>query len=202
MRLKIEIFPADDGVNVAALLDELEAVGYVQRYGKNNTQYIQIVNFKKHQTPHVKEQASTIPAPDKPLPRQLPAPPDSHDSHDCSPTGEGAASAPPAPEKRKPKRQRARSRLPQDLELPADWREYAAVRRPDLDPVWVFENFSDYHLAKGSLMADWKRAWQRWVRNERHAKSTGNTATPQSRHREALARRGRPGNDAAVGADA
>lgn len=83
LRLKIEIFPADDGINVDALLNELQDAGFVLRYEKDNTKYIQIVKFKKHQSPHVKEQASTIPAPDMPGANTSLAPPDSHDCHDC-----------------------------------------------------------------------------------------------------------------------
>ena len=60
-RIKVEIFPYEE-VNVDNLLDELE--GFVMRYNINGCKYIQVLNFQKHQNPHCKEQASTIPAPD------------------------------------------------------------------------------------------------------------------------------------------
>lgn len=82
LRLKIEIFPADDGINVDDLLTELECAGYIIRYEKENTKYIQIVKFSKHQSPHVNEKASTIPAPDEHGTNTRAKPPDSHDSHD------------------------------------------------------------------------------------------------------------------------
>lgn len=39
--------------------------GFLLRYEVNRDRFIQIVNFGKHQYPHVKEPQSTIPAPDK-----------------------------------------------------------------------------------------------------------------------------------------
>jgi len=42
-------------------MSELERLGFLHIYEANNNEYIQIVNFKKHQKPHVKEQASEIP---------------------------------------------------------------------------------------------------------------------------------------------
>lgn len=51
--------------------------------------------------------------------------------------------------------------------LPDEWRDYCAEKRPDLDPLTVFENCRDYYLSHGKPMKDWTRTWQRWVRNER-----------------------------------
>ncbi len=51
-------------------------------------------------------------------------------------------------------------------DLPEDFRAYAQEKRPDLDPDKVWENFRDYYLGHGKPMKDWKRTWQRWVRNE------------------------------------
>lgn len=62
-RIKAEVLPYDD-VDVDALLNVLTERGFILRYLADGTGYIQVVNFAKHQTPHVKEQASTIPAPD------------------------------------------------------------------------------------------------------------------------------------------
>lgn len=67
MRIKLEIFPYRDA-NVDALLDELanakdrKGIPLIARYEVNGEAYIQIVKFTKHQNPHVKEAASTIPA--------------------------------------------------------------------------------------------------------------------------------------------
>lgn len=61
-RIKLEAMPWDD-VDVSALLDELVSVGFILRYEADGRRCIQVINFHKHQRPHVKEVASTIPAP-------------------------------------------------------------------------------------------------------------------------------------------
>jgi uncharacterized protein YlzI (FlbEa/FlbD family) len=64
MRIKAEIFPYRDGIEMDGMLNWLVNHKFIQRYQVNEEKYIQIINFKKHQNPHVKEHASTIPAPD------------------------------------------------------------------------------------------------------------------------------------------
>lgn len=61
-KIKMEVFPADD-VSVEEGIDALTEDGFIVRYEANGINYIQILSWHKHQTPHVKEQASTIPAP-------------------------------------------------------------------------------------------------------------------------------------------
>lgn len=63
-RLKAELLPYFDA-DVDALLDELASRGFVVRYERDGARYLQVVNFGKHQSPHVKEAPSTIPAPDE-----------------------------------------------------------------------------------------------------------------------------------------
>lgn len=62
-RIRVELLPYDDG-SVEDLLSELHESGFIQRYEAVGGRFIQVVNFGKHQNPHCKEQASTIPAPD------------------------------------------------------------------------------------------------------------------------------------------
>lgn len=62
-RIKGELLPYDN-VDVDPLLDELQARGFILRYAVDGVRYIQILKFSEHQTPHVREQASTIPAPE------------------------------------------------------------------------------------------------------------------------------------------
>ena len=62
-RIKVEVLPYDN-CDVDASLSELAAAGFLIRYTKDGGRFIQICNFCKHQNPHVKEAASTIPAPD------------------------------------------------------------------------------------------------------------------------------------------
>lgn len=61
-RLKVEVLPYDE-CDVDALLAELAAHGFILRYEVAGARYIAIPTFGKHQNPHIKEQASTIPDP-------------------------------------------------------------------------------------------------------------------------------------------
>jgi len=62
LRIKGELFPYDN-CDVDAWLLELSAHHFITRYEVGGTKYIQVNKFKKHQSPHFKEGASTIPAP-------------------------------------------------------------------------------------------------------------------------------------------
>lgn len=61
-KLKAEILPYDE-CDIDDLLSQLESRGFISVYSVENSQYIQVVNFSKHQNPHIKEGASSIPAP-------------------------------------------------------------------------------------------------------------------------------------------
>ncbi len=63
-RLKAEVLPYDN-CDVNSLTQCLHDASMVQRYVVDGKRYIQIINFTKHQNPHIKEQGSTIPAPCK-----------------------------------------------------------------------------------------------------------------------------------------
>lgn len=64
-KLKKTILGYDDltAENVDQMLSELHESGFIVRYRIEEERYIQVVNFKKHQNPHMKEKASEIPAP-------------------------------------------------------------------------------------------------------------------------------------------
>jgi hypothetical protein len=59
-QIKIEIFPADN-VDCDSVIDDLARVGVVDRYEVGGKRYLHIVNFHKHQNPHMDEKPSTIP---------------------------------------------------------------------------------------------------------------------------------------------
>ena len=61
--IKAQVLPYDN-CDVNNLLEKLQGKGFILRYKHGGCQYIQIINFNKHQNPHIKEQASEIPAPD------------------------------------------------------------------------------------------------------------------------------------------
>lgn len=71
-KIKMALFPADD-FDVNEALNQLQNSGFIVRYIANEIQYIQVLAFGKHQNPHVKEPASTIPAPCKHDAKQVPA---------------------------------------------------------------------------------------------------------------------------------
>jgi hypothetical protein len=62
-RIKGELLPYDP-VEVEPLLAELAKYGFIVRYEVDGQRYIQITKFSEHQSPHVRESESIIPAPD------------------------------------------------------------------------------------------------------------------------------------------
>jgi hypothetical protein len=61
-RIKAGVLPYDD-CDVDSLLSQLSVRGFIHRYVADGNNLIEVVNFAKHQNPHCKEQASTLPAP-------------------------------------------------------------------------------------------------------------------------------------------
>lgn len=59
-RLKMALFPADN-VDISRMLDDLDHLGFIKRYSVGDIQAIQIINWAKHQNPHMKEAKSVIP---------------------------------------------------------------------------------------------------------------------------------------------
>jgi len=66
MRLKVEIFPYDK-VDIAKCLQQLSSPKkssgkpFIQIYSNNGQQFIQIINWERHQKPHHTEKSSIIP---------------------------------------------------------------------------------------------------------------------------------------------
>jgi hypothetical protein len=61
-RIRAEILPYDQ-CDPDGLLTQLEKHGFILRYAHGEQRFIQVLNFGKHQNPHVKEAKSTIPSP-------------------------------------------------------------------------------------------------------------------------------------------
>lgn len=61
-KIRAEVFPYET-CDCEPLLEELHSRGFIVRYKSGACRCIAIPNFKKHQNPHCKEKASTIPAP-------------------------------------------------------------------------------------------------------------------------------------------
>jgi hypothetical protein len=62
LRIKAEVFPYRDGIDMTSMLDWLQRSGFVLRYRVAGSAYIQILSFEKHQNPHKNEPESVIPS--------------------------------------------------------------------------------------------------------------------------------------------
>ena len=62
LRIKAEIFPYREGMDINGYLTVLERLGYIRKFVVDGVKYIFIVNFSKHQNPHHTEKASGFPA--------------------------------------------------------------------------------------------------------------------------------------------
>lgn len=61
-RIRAEILPYDN-CDANDLLEQLQKRGFILRYERGGQRFIQVINFDKHQNPHMKEAKSTIPSP-------------------------------------------------------------------------------------------------------------------------------------------
>lgn len=64
LRIKADVFPYREGVNVEPMLAWLTENGFILRYVAGGKALIQIVEFAKHQSPHRDEKKSELLAPD------------------------------------------------------------------------------------------------------------------------------------------
>ena len=60
-RIKAEIFPYREIPDINGYLTELASLEFIHRYTAENQAVIQVINFKKHQSPHRTEKPSTLP---------------------------------------------------------------------------------------------------------------------------------------------
>lgn len=63
LRIKADVFPYREGLNVDAMLTWLAENGFILRYSVEGKEFIQIIEFAKHQNPHKDERKSEIPPP-------------------------------------------------------------------------------------------------------------------------------------------
>lgn len=61
LRIKAETFPYREGLDVNGYLTELARLGFICRYSVAGSNFIQVLNFAKHQNPHNTEKKSDIP---------------------------------------------------------------------------------------------------------------------------------------------
>lgn len=66
LRIKAELFPYRDSLDVNGYLSVLARLGFVVRYENAGKGYIQVCAFRKHQSPHHTEKAKGFPFPSDP----------------------------------------------------------------------------------------------------------------------------------------
>lgn len=162
LRIKGEVFPYREGLDMEAMLDWLHAHSFIRRYQVGSKKYILVLEFVKHQNPHKNETESEIPDPEEigttsEIIGSTRADSLSSDSGflipDCSlPESEVVATA------TKPKKTKARSAFPEDFS-PNDAGIAAAAGLSLSAELAAFRN---HHLAQGGLMADWQAAFRTW----------------------------------------
>ncbi|MCS3467114.1 hypothetical protein M2401_000835 [Pseudomonas sp. JUb42] len=62
LRIKGELFPYREGIDIEGLLQFLASEGFIIRYTVGVKRFIQVDNFDKHQNPHRNEPESVIPS--------------------------------------------------------------------------------------------------------------------------------------------
>lgn len=169
-RIKMQVFPADT-LEVEPLIDELQDQTLVLMYEVSGSTYLWIPGFAKHQRPHPKESASTLP----PYP----------DEKACSDgSGQGSLLTPmegggnpsdilnPSslnpdvlnpPSGRARERARPSKRCPADFEVTAEMRAWAAAKFPAVDVDAQTEAMRDHEYR--TPRSDWPATWRTWIRN-------------------------------------
>jgi hypothetical protein len=94
--------------------------------------------------------------------------------------------SPPAPTALRAPKNKPRSQLPDRWEPSEAGRALAAEKRLDLPE--TVARFRDYHVAKGTLMANWDAAWGTWCRSPYNAPAAGTGPPGHKTHHSEQAR--------------
>ncbi len=176
-KMKIEILPCDD-CDIESLLGQLQRHGFIYRYEVDGQHYLQVVNFDKHQRPHHKEQASTIPEPT--LAGMVDASMVQKPGADTNP---GTHPPPPVPpdtliaDMRIPESSKDDSRRHTSLsrlaakDIPPDWTEWTQGEmgwsQDIIQDVWVsFRDYWQSRTGKSAQKSDWGATWRNWCRQQ------------------------------------
>jgi len=194
MLVRAACFPLmEHSLNVHGLLTELSNIGYLQlAEGADKKLYGFVTKFTSHQKvnrPYDSKIKPLVSFTEHSLNAHEPFTPGTGNREQVTGNREQGKGKGKQPRKK-------RTALPPDWILPDGYREYAVKKRPELCPDKLAANFLDYHIGNGKLMMDWKRTWQRWVREDhgrntrKGTDSTGHrpVSTPASRGKQALER--------------
>lgn len=172
-RIAAQALPYDRTADVGAMLDDLHSAGFIVRYVAESVACIQILAFKAHQAPHIREADSSLPplnaGTTKEVPKHSPgndeASPRSPDSGFLIPDSLNVGkAAPPAPTL-KTQRARLKTPMPEDFGLServAQWAsEHGFQRLPE-----HLEAFKRKAQAKSYTYADWDAALMEAIRED------------------------------------
>lgn len=188
--IKAEVFPYYD-VDVHRELTVIQRLGHIRRYKVDGIAVIEVINFRKHQSPHHTERASSLPSYQAgsdcfiteheihgELTVNLPLenggnPPDSLIPDSPIQVSKKTPSvSPPAGEK---KTKRGSERAATGTRLPEDWG--CDISHHDLAyelGVDLFDEavkFKDYWLGNGKTKVDWSRTFNNWLRTAAERKN-------------------------------
>lgn len=180
LRIKAEIFPYREGLEVNRYLTELVAFGLIHRYEVDGVKYIQVAKFAEHQNPHHTEKKSIYPSysdsckltvKSKLCDGENPADsliPDSLNTDSLIPDSSTPVGVDSAQKNVRPPKGTA---LPATWVLPKAWGEWALAERPEFsadDVRKIAEKFKDHWLAnanqRNGKKSDWLAAWRNWIR--------------------------------------
>lgn len=183
-RLKAEYLPYDD-CDVDALLAQLAVRGFIVRYIIDGRAFIAVPMFTKHQNPHVREPASTIPKPDSTVlaqcqhrastepARLIPESPSLIPDSGIQRKADASPAAPPL----------RGSRLKPTWTPALNTEEWVAHNFPAVDYAGQLDAFRDYWTAKpgkDGCKLDWDATFRNWIRNSRQTTRAGPTAKPKT----------------------
>jgi hypothetical protein len=175
-RIAAQALPYDRTADVGAMLDDLHRAGFIVRYVAESVACIQILAFEAHQSPHVREADSALPAMGNGTAKEMPKPdlgsaetsPRSPDTGFLIPDSliaDKAAPAAPTPPRSKTLRARAKTSMPDDFGLServVRWaQEGGYARLPE-----HLEAFKRKALAKSYTYADWDSALMEAIRED------------------------------------
>lgn len=176
LRIKAELFPYRDSLDVNGYLTVLERNGFIERYEVDGNRYIQVIAFAKHQCPHHTEK-----------PKGYPSNPLSHNEQQdltvTQPCIDGNSQVPTRSDSLipdsliqiKPTKSSALSlktfldkcdetgadAIPADDPI-FDYAEKVGLSEDMLHLCWL--EFKDIHLASGKRQKDWRATYRNAVR--------------------------------------
>lgn len=175
-KIKALCLPFDDHDVDAALNDLASGEDpFIIRYEVDGRRFLQLVNWHRHQSPHVREPESVIPpAPDKPVLSTSPVsvePVGSSNGIRNQESGKGNQES----------EGRSTRFVPPTVDEIAAYAAEKDYKRVDADRFWNFYQSKGWKVGK-SPMKDWKAAVSNWEHNSDNRGSPSTPAAPTTRN--------------------